>query len=204
MIIDMRNRTNADVVNEFLDSAKALIPVIQAWDHSQIEWESDYYTPRIEILNHMVHVFINMYNEWVCSFSSDLSRRHPLFINYKASLIIDSSDYDKISIELELIDKSLDHNFINALIDQNGVFYTSNSKGSCKYIHVELDFDCSNSWVMNYLFNQDRVWDSNKRSTASPVDGGFRFSDTELDELKQAGNLFVPPDALIFRKYNKK
>lgn len=200
MIIDMDNRTNADVVNKFLDSAKALIPVIQAWDNSQIDYESDYYTPRIEVVNHMVHVFINMYNECFFSFPSDLSRRHPLFINYKVSLIIDSGDYDKITIELELIDKSLDHNFVNALIDQNGVFYTCNSKGSCNYINVELDFDCSNSWVMNYLFNQDRVSDSNKRSTASPYDGGFRFSNTDFDELKQGGNLFVPPDALIFKK----
>jgi hypothetical protein len=143
-------------------------------------------------------------NVSVFSFPSDLSRRHPLFINYKVSLIIDSSDYNKITIELELIDKSLEHNFVNALIDQNGIFYTSNSKGSCKYIHVELDFDCSNSWVMNYLFNQDQVWDSNKRNTASPHDGGFRFSNTDFDELKQGGSLFVPTNSLIFRKYNRK
>lgn len=150
-------KTNKDVIDNFIVSAKELEQEINDFEADPDLYcgETDYYLPKISTLNCLIHVFFNMYDEWLLQQNEFDKISHPKFINTDIVVRIQDEDYNKLCIQFTNLNENEDFNW--ATIDQSDSLYISNRDSWG--LNYDVSFHHSNSWIMNYLFNIDRIRD---------------------------------------------
>ena len=165
----MQHRTNQDVIDEFLNSARKTAEEAVSWVSDDDYYETDYYTPRLYTVNGMVHLFLNMYHQWLANQTISNTIVHPNFSKAIITLEIDTGNYNQTTINIT----SNDDSFSGCITQDDSVYLSV--KSSNERINSTLDSKMHNSWILHFLCEVDQY--PNRRSTEHYSD----FSDEFLE-----------------------